>query len=127
MMRRFMLPSEGRIIPGFGIRGSGIRLLVILPVHPPPEQPAAERAEPAEHVKHVAEVHHLDEITVEIPDEEKRMAAGRPFGPADTLDPFGDQVVVPALQVADIEGNVRQANAVPGYRDWRLLRLEFED
>src|SRR5215216_2114474 len=48
----------------------GQALLVVLFVHPSPEDPPAQRPEPAEHVVHVAEIHQLDEIAVEVLAEE---------------------------------------------------------
>ena len=60
-------------------------------------------ADPAEHVVHVAEIHHLDQVAVEVLREEERVAARRSLGLADALDAFADQVVVPLLRVADVE------------------------
>src|SRR6266550_1916267 len=117
MMRRFMLC----------LRRRDYRSLVVLPIHPTPEQPAAERTQPANNVIHVSKVHQLDQIAVEIPAEEKGMAAGRALGAADDLDAFADEIIVPALQVADVEREMRQADAVPRNRHGRLLRLELED
>src|ERR1051325_1662401 len=125
MMRRFMLSLRGADYTG--IRDPGSASVVILAIHSAPEQPAAERAQPAKHVIHVAEVHQLDQVAVEIPAEEKGMAAGRALGAADDLDAFADEEIVPALQVADVEREVRQADAVPRNRHGRLLRLELED
>src|SRR5688572_6767211 len=48
---------------------------VVLPVHSPAEDPPAERAQPLQHVMHVAQVHHLDQVAVEVPGEEKHVAA----------------------------------------------------
>src|SRR5262245_40137057 len=126
MMRRFMLPSEvGNC--NANLKGSRYRLLVVPLVHPAPEQPAAKRSQPSEDVIHVAEVHHFDEVAIEISDKKEGVPTRRALRPADALHAFGDQVVVPALQVPDIKGNVRQAYTVPRNRDGRLLRLEFKD
>src|ERR1041385_270478 len=129
MMRRFMLClRRPRLYGGSRLRaGSRFTLFVVLPIHPAPEEPACKRSEPAEHVVHVAEVHQLDEIAVEIPAEEKRMTARRSLGTADALHTFAEQVVVPPLQVAYVERDVREPDTVPRNRDRRLLRLELED
>src|SRR5216117_153715 len=55
------------------------------------------------------------------------MAAWRALRPADTFDTLADQVVVPPLQVADVKGDVCEADAGPRNGDGRLLRLELED
>src|SRR3982751_5160860 len=94
---------------------------VVLLIHPALEQPAAERTQPAKNVIHVSKVHQLDQIAVEIPAEEKGVAAGRALGAADDLHAFAGEIVVPALQVADVEREVRQADAVPRNRHGRLL------
>src|SRR6476646_1602833 len=126
MMRRFMLPSEGGNCSA-NLEGSRYWLLVVLPVHTSTEQPAAEWPQPAKHVIHVTEVRHFDEIAVEILHKKERVAARRALRPADALHAFADQIVVPALQVTDVEGNVRQADLVPAHRPRRELRLEFEN
>src|SRR5436190_8182502 len=99
----------------------------MLLIHSTPEQPAAERPQPSEHVVHVTKVHHLDEIAVEILHEKERVAARRALRPADAFHAVADQIVVPALQVADVERNVGQANLVPAHRSWRELRLKLEN
>src|SRR5690606_38098539 len=74
--------------------GRGPRSLVVLLVHPSPEQPASQRTQPAEDVVHVAEVHQFDQVPIEVAAEEEGVAARGTFGAADTLDPFRLQVVV---------------------------------
>src|SRR4029077_5719461 len=76
---------------------------------------------------HVAEIHQFDEVSVKVLREEKCVTAGRPLRPADALDALADQIVVPALRVADVEGNVRKADLVPSNRGRGRLRLELED
>src|SRR5258705_2736949 len=143
MMRRFMLCLRiGGLYPapvgrsftvraGRAVKGSphGFRRhsLVIFPVHTPPEHPAAERPEPAEHVIHVAKVHQLDDVAVEVPCKEERVPPRRALRPADAFHPFAHQVVVPPLQVADVEGDVRQSDLVPWHGRRRQLRTELED
>src|SRR6185436_2728106 len=66
-------PSRGPILS---------RWLVVLLVHSATEEPSAQRTEPSEHVIHVAEIHQLDQVPIEVPGKEKRMAARRSFGTA---------------------------------------------
>src|SRR6185503_6790021 len=137
MMRRFMLclrsgdytgiRDPGSVGIGDQDRGSGVALLVILLVHAATEQPAADRTEPAQHVIHVAKVHQLDQVAVEILCKEKGVAARRALRLADALDPLADEEVVPSLQVADVERDVRQPDLVPADRFRRQLGTELED
>src|SRR4051812_37491586 len=76
---------------------------------------------------HVAQVHEFDEVTVEIPGKEEGMPAGRPFRPAEAFDAPGLQIVVPALQVTDVERDMGQTHLVPGNGARGQLRLEREN
>src|SRR5262245_16044557 len=55
------------------------------------------------------------------------MAPWRALGPADAFDPLALEVVVPALEIPDVEGNVGEADLVPRHRGWWQLRLEGKD
>src|SRR5215213_174313 len=100
------------------------RSRIVFSVHRVPEYPATQRSQPSQHVVHVAEIHQLDQIAVEVPDKEERMAARGALRLAQALDTLALQEIVPALQVADVERDVSQADTVPRYRVRRQLRLE---
>src|SRR4029079_16097680 len=102
-----------------------IRIVVL--IHLLSEQPAPEGTQPLQHMVLVAQVHQLDEVAVEVLDEKERMAARRALGPAEAFHPPPLQVVIPAVQVADVERNVGQPGLVPGDGFRRQLRVERED
>jgi hypothetical protein len=64
---------------------------------------------------HVAEVHHLDEVAVDIARKEEHVPARRALGLADALDAFGAQVLVPPMGISDVERYMREPDAIP----WR--------
>src|SRR5258708_22277419 len=87
------------------------RLHVVLLILSSPKQHPAEWAEPAQHVVHEAEIDHLNQIAVEVPDEEEAMTARRPFRRGEALDTLFFQVLVPAISVAHVEAAVREAHS----------------
>src|SRR5690349_11914966 len=97
-------------------------LRIVFPIHPEPEDPATQRTEPSQHVVHVAEIHQLNQVAVEVAGKEERVATRRPLRLAQALDAAALQEVVPSLQIADVERDVGQADAVPRDRIRRQLR-----
>src|SRR6476469_5152709 len=103
------------------------RSFVIPGVSTAAKQPAAQRAQPLQHVVHVAEVHDFDQIPVEIPSEEEGVPARRAFRRTEHLHAFTDEVIVPLLRVLHVEGNMREAHAVPLHIGGSLPRCELEN